>query len=94
MRQSAGEANITIIIIILIGLVAATGAILIPRLANRTIYISCCTEAGGKWENGYCIAITPTTCEKRENVWHEYDSCVIDNGKHNANEKYRAASCS
>jgi hypothetical protein len=94
MRQATGEANMTIIAIVIIGTIAAVGIILIPKLLSGTIYRSCCNQAGGIWQNSYCIAKTPTTCEARENIWKEYDSCVIDNGKHNANEKYRAVECS
>ena len=94
MKQAAGEANITIIAIILIGLLAALAAILIPRLASNSIYTTCCTEAGGVWSKGYCVANTPISCEERESVWKEYDKCVIESNKHNANEKYRAVECS
>ena len=93
MRQSVGQANITVIIIVLIGIVAMVGSVLIPRLANSSIYTSCCNEAGGIWENGYCRAQTPTTCDNREALFHAYDECVMDSGKNNANEKYRAVSC-
>lgn len=94
MRQATGEANMTIIVIVLIGIVVAAGAILVPKMTSNTTYISCCNRAGGKWANGYCSAITPTTCGERESMWKEYDSCVIESGKHNASEKYKAVSCS
>ena len=86
--------NITIIVIILIGVIAAAGAILIPRLANNAMYSSCCTQAGGTWNGGYCSANTPITCDSRENVWNEYNSCVKESGKNNANEKYKTVTCS
>jgi hypothetical protein len=93
MKQATGETKMTVIVIVLIGLVAAAGAILIPRITSNTIYTSCCNQAEGKWSNGYCTAKTPTTCEARENVWKEYNSCVIENDKHNANEKYKTVEC-
>ena len=93
MNRSAGEANITIIVIILIGIVAAVGTLLISKLADNTVYTSCCNEAGGIWKNGYCAAQTPTSCESREEVWKQYDSCALSNGKNHANEKYRAVEC-
>ena len=71
----------------------AVGAVLIPRLVSKVTYTSCCTQAGGKWENGYCMANTPTTCEAREAMWKEYNSCVFNNGKNDVNQKYRAADC-
>ena len=94
MKEAAGEANMTVITIVLIGVVAAVGAVFIPRLLSSAMYRSCCTGAGGIWENNYCRAITPTSCDARESMWKEYDQCVIDNGKHDANQKYRAVSCS
>ena len=93
MRQATGEANMTIIAIVIIGIIAAVGVILIPKLLSSAIYRSCCNRAGGKWSSGYCVANTPITCESRESMWKDYDSCLIDSGKNNANEKYRAVSC-
>jgi len=93
MRQSVGEANITVIVIVLLGIVASIGSVLIPRLAGNVIYASCCNEAGGLWKNGYCAAQTPTTCGDREELFRKYDECVIESGKHNANAKYKAVSC-
>jgi len=57
MKESAGAANITVITILLIGLVALAGAILIPRLTKNTAKVSCCTENGGTWSKGKCIEI-------------------------------------
>ena len=54
MKEAAGEANMTVITIILIGLVAAAGAVLIPNLLNSTTKRGCCSTAGGKWEDGAC----------------------------------------
>lgn len=54
MKEAAGEANMTVITIVLIGLVAAVGAVLIPRLLNSTSNQACCTSAGGTWANGTC----------------------------------------
>lgn len=93
MRQASGNANITVITIILIGVVAALALVLIPRLNKSTVYESCCISAGGKWSGGICTAVQPVSCEKREGIWEEYDKCVIDNGKHDANTKYGAVSC-
>ena len=54
MKEAAGEANMTVITIVLIGLVAAAGAILIPNLLKSTSKQACCTEAGGVWKDGAC----------------------------------------
>ena len=93
MRESAGEANITIIVIVLIGVVAAVGSVLIPRLVGHTVYASCCTQAGGKWSQSKCSANTPITCEEREKVWTEFEDCVKDNGRKDASTKYKSVEC-
>lgn len=54
MKESAGEANMTVITIVLIGLVAAAGAILIPNLLNGMAKKACCNSYGGTWESNKC----------------------------------------
>ena len=54
MKEAAGEANITVITIVLIGVVAAAGALLIPRLMTNVNGRSCCQELGGAIEDGQC----------------------------------------
>lgn len=58
MKEAAGEANMTVITIVLIGIVSAVGAVLIPRLMNNLNGRSCCTEAGGTASNNTCIGGT------------------------------------
>ncbi len=55
MKEAAGEANMTVITIVLIGVVAAVGAILIPRLMNNMSDKSCCQELGGYVSGAKCI---------------------------------------
>lgn len=47
MKEASGEANMTIITIVLIGAVAAVGAIFIPKLLNSSSKKSGCSELGG-----------------------------------------------
>lgn len=54
MKEAAGEANMTVITIVLIGLVAAAGAILIPQLLGGSAQKGCCASYGGTWEGGKC----------------------------------------
>ena len=54
MKEAAGEANMTVITIVLIGVVAAVGAFLIPRLMNQMNAKSCCQENGGYVSGGTC----------------------------------------
>ena len=55
MKEAAGEANMTVITIVLIGVVAAVGVIFIPRLMSNMKAKSCCTEYGGAWSGATCV---------------------------------------
>ena len=46
MKEAAGEANITVITIVLIGVVAAVGLTMIPRLMGNAKAKACCTDMG------------------------------------------------
>ena len=56
MKEAAGEANLTVITIVLIGVVVAVGIILVPRLMSGTQKKACCTDAGGRWNGTTCVA--------------------------------------
>ena len=60
MKEAAGEANMTVITIVLIGVVAAVGLLLVPRLMNNIKAKSCCTDGGGYVSGTQCV-ITPAT---------------------------------
>ena len=55
MKEAAGEANMTVITIVLIGVVAAVGAILIPRLLDNVAKKSACNEMGGQLTGTNCV---------------------------------------
>lgn len=71
MKESAGEANMTVITIVLIGLVAAAGALIIPNLITSLKQKSCCTSAGGKWSNNKCVASGSSSYSATE-----YNACL------------------
>lgn len=56
MKEAAGEANMTVITIILIGVIAAIAIPLVTNLMSSTAERTCCTYAGGTWEGGACQA--------------------------------------
>ena len=58
MKEAAGEANMTVITIVLIGVVAAVGLVLVPRLMTNMQKRSCCTDAGGKWSGASCTKVS------------------------------------
>lgn len=73
MKEAAGEANLTVVAIILIGVVVAVVTPLVTNLMGNTVNRACCTDAGGVWKG--------TTCDfsKSTNVaggQSSYNTCV------------------
>ena len=69
MKEAAGEANLTVIAIILIGVIAAVVTPIINSTMKTRQRRSCCYNAGGTWD-GSCSVNNA-----------DYTSCVNDNGK-------------
>ena len=73
MKEAAGEANLTVVAIILIGVVVAVVTPLVTNLMGNTAKRACCTDAGGRWQGNEC------SFEGTTNVAGgraSYDSCV------------------
>lgn len=71
MKEAAGEANLTVVAIILIGIVVAVVTPLITNLMSSTSRRACCTDAGGVWRGN--------TCQSAGNGQYDvtsYNSCV------------------
>lgn len=73
MKQAAGEANMTVITIVLIGVVAAIGLLLVPRLMKGSKEKTCCTDAGGRWSGNACRSVSGIVFEQSQ-----YNSCTIN----------------
>lgn len=56
MKEAAGEANLTVVAIILIGVVVAVATPLITNLMNSTKARTECIDSGKVWQNGKCVA--------------------------------------
>ena len=54
MKEAAGEANLTVIAILLIGVIAAIATPLIKSIMQNTAKSSCCQSYGFIWEDGAC----------------------------------------
>ena len=54
MKEAAGEANLTVVAIILIAVVVAVATPLISNLMSSSSDKACCTDAGGVWKQGSC----------------------------------------
>lgn len=61
MKEAAGEANLTVVAIILIAVIAAFVGPLISRLLNSTSEKTDCYEKGGVWTDTGCIVGESTT---------------------------------
>lgn len=59
MKEASGEANLTVVTIILIGVIVAVVTPLITSLMKTTKERTCCLNEGGVWENNKCD-ITPS----------------------------------
>lgn len=55
MKEATGEANMTIVTVVLIGVVSAVAAILIPNILKTVKQKSCCTAEGGSMSGGQCM---------------------------------------
>ena len=69
MKEAAGEANMTVITIVLISIVLAVGTLLVRQTMNQTRKRSACSSSGGAFYNGACFPThncttsgTQTTC--------------------------------
>lgn len=54
MKEAAGEANLTVVAIILIGVVVAVVTPLVNSLMSSTANRACCTDAGGYVKGSVC----------------------------------------
>ena len=54
MKEAAGEANLTVVAIILIGVIVAVVTPLVNSLMSNTAERACCTDAGGVWSGRRC----------------------------------------
>lgn len=77
MKEAAGEANLTVVAIILIGVVVAVATPLINSLMTNTAKRSCCTDAGGVWKSNKCQAATGSSDYDDAG----YKACVSAAGK-------------
>ena len=72
MKEAAGEANLTVVAIILIGVIVAVVTPLVNSLMSNTACRACCTDSGGYWEGNGCV-----------NPGGTYQQCAADAGADN-----------
>ena len=54
MKEATGEANITVITIVLIAIVLGVGTLIVNNVLSNTKKSSCCNSVGGYWKAGKC----------------------------------------
>lgn len=65
MKEAAGEANMTVITIVLIAIVLAVGTVIVTNVMNNTENSSACSSAGGIWQGNGCY--TAAQCVTADN---------------------------
>ncbi len=66
MKEAAGEANMTVVTIILIGVIVAIATPIISGLMNSTEKKACCADSGGVWNAGKCSVAYDANCAKEK----------------------------
>jgi len=61
VKEAAGEANMTVITIVLIAIVLAVGTVIVNNMLSSSEDSSNCTAKGNIWYNGKCYA--PDKCD-------------------------------
>lgn len=83
MKEAAGEANMTVITIILIGIIAAIAIPLVRNAMSSSAKQGCCTNLGNQWSGGRCFEINADGTRGAEvaedQYWDEANStCAHD----------------
>ena len=79
MKEAAGEANLTVVAIILIGVVVAVATPIINNMMSNTGKRSCCMNAGGTWKGTTCTNGGSSTGLETYDA-AAYDECVSQLG--------------
>lgn len=61
MKEAAGEANMTVITIVLIAIVLGVGTVIVNNLMNSNQNSTACSGAGGVWNSGKCYPASSCT---------------------------------
>ena len=86
MKEAAGEANLTVVAIILIAVVVAVATPLVTSLMSNSTYRSCCSDAGLVWKGGKCQYPNNMPEADKTAANTEYVNCQKDAGKDTTKE--------
>lgn len=74
MKEAAGEANLTVVAIILIAIIVAVATPLINSLMRSSSAKSCCTDSGGIWRGNSCASAKNDFTSQYDS--QSYSSCL------------------
>lgn len=74
MKEAAGEANLTVVAIILIAVVVAVATPLVNTLMKNASKRSCCSDFGGVWNSGNCQVVDGNGTYTTKQTSTYYDS--------------------
>lgn len=77
MKEAAGEANMTVITIVLIAIVLGVGTLIVNQMMNSSERSSCCAAAGGELQGRNCLVNGTVQQENDANT--AYGACLADN---------------
>ena len=55
MKEAAGEANMTVVTIVLIAIVLGVGTLVVNNMMNSSKNSTACSACGGQWTAGKCV---------------------------------------
>lgn len=69
MKEATGEANMTIVTVVLIGIITLIATPIIRGLIGSSKSRACCVNNGGMWKNGACVdesgaSVPSTGCDE------------------------------
>ena len=70
MKEAAGEANMTVITIVLIAIVLGVGTVIVNNMMDSSKKSTACGACGGEWKSGKCV--NPTTGA----TGYDYSACM------------------
>ena len=81
MKEAAGEANMTVITIVLIAIVLGVGTMVVTNLMNSNKNSTACQACGGVWQGGTCYPIGEDGKANTAGTAIPYDKCKNPDSK-------------
>lgn len=81
MKEAAGEANLTVVAIILIGVVVAVVTPLVTSMMQSSAKRACCNDAGYIWKSNKCyeVGANGATGTEKTDYWDNTNNTCKNN---------------